>query len=109
MAATAPLYRALIGAGALLCATSALADVIDGEWCSAAGTRAFTISGPKIVTGAGVEATGNYSRHTFSYTVPEGGPDAGMPVDMRLLNDEQVRVTEGVSDPEIWHRCEPIA
>lgn len=109
MAASGRLRWALIGAGAMLFATSALADAIDGQWCSPDGTRAVTISGPRIVTGAGVEATGLYDRHAFSYTVPEGGPDAGMPVDMRQLNEEEVLVTEGISDPEIWRRCKPIA
>jgi len=107
MAASARLRSALIAAGALLLAAPALADAIDGQWCSPDGTRAVTISGPRFMTG-GVEATGDYTRHTFSYVVPEGAPDAGMPVDMRQLNEEEVLVAEGTADPEIWHRCKPI-
>lgn len=108
MPASARLRSALIAAGALLLAAPALADAIDGEWCSPDGTRAVTISGPRIVTG-GVETTGDYTRHTFSYTVPDGAPEAGTPIDMRQLNEEEVLVREGVSDPVIWRRCKPVA
>jgi len=99
----------LISAGAVLFATGAFADAIDGNWCSADGVRSFSINGPRIVTSAGIETTGNYSRHAFSFVVPEGHHDAAMHIDMQLLNEQEVRVTEGSATPEVWHRCKPIA
>lgn len=105
--AAPPRLRPPLIAGALLLATPALADAIDGEWCSPDGAKAVTISGPRFTTG-GVQSTGDYTRHTFSYTVPEGAPEAGTPIEMRQLNEEEVLVREGTSDPVIWHRCKPI-
>ena len=42
----------------------AVADAIDGDWCRADGKR-MSIRGPAIVTPAGQQANGNYTRHSF--------------------------------------------
>ncbi|HLW89672.1 MAG TPA: hypothetical protein VKS78_00030 [Roseiarcus sp.] len=84
------------------------ADVIDGNWCSDDGRR-FSINGPAIITAEGVKTEGNYSRHAFSYTIPESEPSAGQQVFMILLNERTVRLRVG-ADPatptEIWKRCD---
>ena len=67
------------------------------------------ISGPIIITPAGTQTTGDYSRHAFSYVVPEGEPGAGETIAMVLLNDDEVRVAEGGREPRIWRRCEVIS
>jgi hypothetical protein len=88
----------------MACATPALADAIDGQWCSADG-RHFSISGPSILTPGGKQWQGDYSRHAFRYVVPEGEAGAGSQVLMRLLSEDEVRVAEASNMPAVWHRC----
>ena len=95
--------------GALLPGGAALADAIDGDWCSADGMRNVRISGPQITTMTGQATTGIYDRHAFSFVVPDGDPDAGTEVHMRQMNDEQVSVAHGDVPPEVWQRCKPIS
>ncbi len=90
----------------VLGASPAVADVIDGDWCSAPEAKHMSIAGSNITTPAGTRTTGNYSRHRFSYVVPEGDPGAGDQIDMLLLNEEEVQVTVGGGAPEIWRRCD---
>jgi hypothetical protein len=99
------LLGAAFGAVALLSATAARADVIDGAWCLDTGQR-MSIDGPNIVTPAGTPTQGEYSRHYFSYVVPAGDPGAGNTITMQLLNEQTVRVHDGGAD-RIWHRCGP--
>jgi hypothetical protein len=88
-------------------ATPARADAIDGDWCSSDGLRHFSIDGAKIKTPGGIQTEGDYSRHAFSYVVPEGEAAAGQPVAMVLLSEEAVRVQTGeAGEPETWMRCE---
>jgi hypothetical protein len=89
--------------------TVALADRIDGEWCSADGARHVRIEGPALTTPGGQNITGNYDRHAFSFTVPEGESDAGAAVNMRLLSETAVQVWFGDEAPQTWNRCKPIA
>ncbi len=92
----------------LAAAPSARADAIDGEWCSVKGAN-LIIDGPKIRTPAGIDATGQYSRHAFLYQPPEGDPDHGLMIFMELFNEELMvltRVRNGVADKaEEWRRC----
>ncbi len=92
-------------AAALLPATPALADRIDGNWCYK--TRAMTINGPNIVTPGGRKMTGDYDRHGFRYIVPPGESDAGAAVDMVQYDDNTIQVATGGVTPhtEIWNRC----
>ena len=100
---------ATIALTSVIAATPALADAIDGDWCAPSGDRHMRISGPNIITPSGQATTGNYTRHAFSYTVAEGDPDAGTSVQMLLLNDEELSVSEDGAPPVIWLRCEVIA
>jgi hypothetical protein len=91
----------------LVLETAAKADVIDGDWCHDDG-RHFSIRGPTIVTPAGQQTQGQYTRHTFRYTVPAGAPEAGSDISMLLLNELTVRLQAGADGPpQIWHRCKP--
>ena len=104
-----------VAAGAIMALSPglALADAIDGNWCSAEGKR-LSIEGPAIVTPAGTATHGNYSRHYFTYQVPPSDPGAGQTVYMALLNENTVHLTMA-SDAqkaqqtavEVWHRCPP--
>jgi hypothetical protein len=96
-----------LGACALatLTATPARADAIDGDWCSPDG-RHVEIHGPRIITPAGNQLAGDYTRHSFAYVAPAGEKDAGVPVAMRLLNEEMVQITPRPGAPsETWLRC----
>ena len=92
---------------------SAWADVIDGHWCYSDGRR-ISIQGPAIVTPAGSQILGNYSRHFFSYVVPPTDPDAGQTVSMVLINEDTVHLHLGTAPSyssdeavQVWHRCGP--
>jgi hypothetical protein len=98
--------KVIIVAGvAVFASSSAFADAIDGDWCSAEGKH-FRIAGPDITTPAGTRTTGDYSRHAFSYIVPTADPGAGETVAMRLLNEEEVLVSVAGGAPVMWRRCE---
>ena len=92
---------------------TARADAIDGNWCSAEGKR-MEIEGPAITTPAGTKWHGNYSRHYFTYQVPDSDPGAGQTVYMALQNENTVHITMAAdaqaaqkSAIEVWHRCPP--
>jgi len=91
----------------------ALADAIDGNWCSADGKH-MSIEGPAIVTPAGTATHGDYSRHYFTYQVPASDPGAGQTVYMALLNENTVHLAMAADAQsaqqarvEVWHRCPP--
>lgn len=100
-----PALRLALALGLALLATPALADRIDGDWCSDDGARNMHIDGPAITTPGGHAIEGDYSRHAFSYTVPAGEPGAGTRVNMRLLNEMNVEIFFP-ADTETWHRCQ---
>ncbi len=98
-------FFAVAAAGLALFSAPARADVIDGDWCAPDG-RTFSIRGPAITTPGGNQTEGDYSRHHFSYVVPDGEQSAGDTVAMILLNENTVNVEEG-GKAEIWVRCKP--
>jgi hypothetical protein len=97
---TAPLAGLL-----LLTCSPAIADAIDGDWCSPNDELSLSINGSNLTTPMGNQITGTYSRHAFSYTIPEGEPNTGAAVSMRMLNDDEVSHSLAGGAPEIWRRC----
>lgn len=95
---------------ATLTSRPARADAIDGDWCSPDG-RHLTIRGQTIKTPGGAVTSGSYSRHAFSYVVPEQEPGGGGTVYMSLMNETTVQVRDGtpVAQPRIWKRCETVS
>jgi hypothetical protein len=83
----------------------ALADQLDGDWCFTDG-RNLNIQGPAIITPGGISTTGDYARHTFRYTVPDGDPGAGGEIFMRQLNDQTMVLREPDGTEETWQRCD---
>ena len=87
----------------------ALADRIDGDWCSGDGKH-LSIEGPRIVIPSGVEISGQYDRHHFRYSGPAGDPEAGQAIEMQQLSDEEIwlqRTVGGEKMPvETWRRCQ---
>lgn len=104
----------LIGMGLSVATVGhAFADVIDGDWCAPDG-RHMSVHGPSIVTPGGKQIAGLYSRHTFSYVIPDAEPSAGATVSMRLVNPDTVNLWKGApvvasSPAEVWTRCTPIS
>lgn len=83
----------------------ALADQIDGDWCFPGDGRNLTIQGDAIVTANGTSTTGDYTRHSFRYIVPEQDPGAGDEINMRQLNDETMVLRNPDGSEETWKRC----
>ena len=101
----APCFIAILAA--LLFGAPAKADVIDGDWCSEDG-RHFSIQGPTIITPAGRQMSGQYTRHTFRYIAPTGEAGAGQEISMLLLNELTLNLRIGSdSAVQIWRRCKP--
>jgi len=89
-----------------LAATAAYADRIDGTWCSPDNRRSVAIDGEKGITPAGNRVTGHYTRHGFTYVIPEGEAGAGGMIAMRQLSEEQAEVSEPDNQFDTWHRCD---
>lgn len=85
----------------------ALADAIDGDWCSPEGGKHIRIEGPNIRTPGGKDITGQYGRHDFTYVAPAGDPAPGVTIEMRLMGEHAVRVTERGGTSAVWKRCPP--
>ena len=89
-----------------LCSTHVRADAIDGNWCNAEGKQ-MTIQGPEIVTPGGKKTLGDYSRHSFSYIIPDGEDGAGENVSIILRNELLAHARQGKADApwQEWKRC----
>ncbi|MEI8145599.1 MAG: hypothetical protein WCH83_09070 [Alphaproteobacteria bacterium] len=100
----------VVAAASLTLASPALADSIDGRWCASDGRR-MEIQGSTLITPRGVSLTGNYGRHDFAFVTPQGEPDAGTPVTMRLRGETMVHLWKGATsgEPEVWRRCTPVS
>lgn len=104
------LFKGIAVAGAAIgFSFPALADQIDGDWCATTEVATFSISGSSIVTPTGTQTSGDYTRHAFSYVVPAEDPGAGTQIEMRQLNDEEILVSVGGGEPQMWRRCEVIS
>jgi hypothetical protein len=84
---------------------TARADAIDGDWCL--GAKTMSIHGPEIVTPGGQRAKGDYTRHSFSYTIPAGEPGAGDVVAMILRSEYLLHARQGGPEAPLqeWRRC----
>ena len=96
---------ALVAVACVAIAQPALADSIDGHWCTEGGLR-LTIAGPSIVTPGGAQLQGEYGRHDFAYDAPAGEPGGGARVTMRLRGENLMQVQAPGLDP-LWRRCGP--
>ncbi len=103
------LIRLFLAGIFVLAGSAAKADAIDGDWCSTKEPSHLTISGPNIVTPSGNQTSGNYTRHTFSFVVPGSDPGAGSTVEMRLLNEQEVRISGMAEATEVWKRCKLVS
>jgi hypothetical protein len=101
-------HRNLILTAALLLAapTAALADAIDGDWCSSDGQH-MTIHGDDITTPGGKQIKGNYDRHAFDYVVPAGEAGSGETVNIVLRSEYLALSRQGPASAPMkeWRRC----
>jgi len=95
----------------LAASTAALADAIDGDWCSADGSH-MTIEGENVTTPGGTRIKGNYTRHAFDYVVPNGENGSGETVNILLQGEYLALSRQGsASAPQAdasikqWRRC----
>ena len=102
------IHRNLMLAAVLLLAapTTALADAIDGDWCSGDGKH-MTIRGDDITTPGGKQIKGNYDRHAFDYVVPAGEPGSGESVNIVLRGEYLAVSRQGAANAPLkeWRRC----
>jgi hypothetical protein len=102
-------FRLLAILAFTMTAGPALADRLDGDWCSADGKH-LRIDGPNIQIPSGLHITGDYERHYFSYMGPPGDPEEGQLIQMQQQSDEVMhlrRQVGGKDGPEeTWKRCE---
>jgi hypothetical protein len=93
----------------ILLASTAYADAIDGDWCNDDGSR-VRIDGPKIELSSGKIVEGKYSRHAFSYVVPQGEWEAGVEVKFVLSSEELMRRMRNPDvmpeHADLWRRCQ---
>ncbi len=95
---------------AAMLATPALADAIDGDWCS--GSSHLLIEGSKFTTPGRNVIQGEYNRYRFKYVVPASEPGAGSEINMVMIRgQEMVHLTRAgqSGEPEVWRRCKPIS
>jgi hypothetical protein len=102
--------KLVVSAAALLCLLApgmALADAIDGDWCSPDNKLRLSIQGPTIVTPGGHRIQGDYDRHAFSYVVPAQEPGAGKKAEMILMGEYAMQFKAGPVVPadQVWKRC----
>lgn len=92
-----------------LLSATALADAIDGDWCSA--SKHLSIKGPEIILPSGAAIQGDYRRHEFIYQVPAGDVDAGSLIYLQLQGEDNMslyHLKDGKPvDGEAWLRCAP--
>jgi len=100
------LSAAIIALG-VLAPGMALADSIDGDWCSPDNKLRVSIQGPDIVTPGGHRIKGDYDRHAFSYVVPASEPGAGKKAEMVLRGEYAMQFLAGpvVPTDQMWRRC----
>jgi len=105
-----PHLAVIAAAAGMLFSAPALADRIDGKWCSPDGKH-VEIQGRQITTPGGTKMEGQYTRHSFSYTVPPAEPDSGSTIYMVILNEETMEVRAGnpVAKAMVWKRCQNIS
>ena len=101
-------FASLVFAALLASSAPALADAIDGDWCSRDGGH-LRIEGPRIELAPGRIIEGVYKRHAFSYVAPADDAEAGAEIVFVLRSEEEMRrVRKPDAMPEhedLWRRC----
>ncbi|MCZ8269348.1 MAG: hypothetical protein O9306_02185 [Beijerinckiaceae bacterium] len=103
-----PNLRLAPSLAALLLATPAVADSIDGKWCSEDGRRIIIEGSLGLWGTGGLKIAGEYLRYTYLFAMPAGEPEAGQRVEMRFRRmDQSIAVKIGEGEARIWRKCPP--
>ena len=101
--------RCTLAVALLTCLSGpALADALDGDWCNPIDGK-LTIDGSTIITPTGQSVEGNYERHRFSYTPPEGDWNAGKPIVIQQYSYTLMKLTVGDQPAREWRPCQVIS
>ena len=84
------------------------ADALDGDWCHPVDGK-LTIDGPKIQTPGGKSVVGNYSRHRFEYTAPEGDWQANKSIVIQQFNERLMELTVADQPGQKWRPCQVVS
>ena len=87
-----------------LFSASASADALDGEWCNEKDGK-LTIDGSIIIAPDGNRVMGDYTRHRFEYTAPEGSWNAGKKVTIQQFSETLMELTVDGQSPSQWKPC----
>ena len=102
------MYRSFLIAFCTLATTPALADSIDGSWCSKDGKH-LSINGSEIILPNGVKTKGAYGRHEFLYNALPSDADPDVQFFLKLRSEDSmnsyVLKNHQRSDPLSWERC----
>lgn len=89
----------------------AVAEGLDGHWCSPDGQR-ITVDGPNVITPGGQKTIGAYSNENFYFKLPEKEWHAGSVIWMELKSESTVRVStvsknqNGPPPHGLWKKCD---
>ncbi len=102
------MFRSILIVALIIISTPAIADSIDGSWCTKDGKH-LSINGPEITLPNDAKIQGVYRRHEFLYTVPAGDVDSGKQVYLQLQNEDAMNsyflVDGKPGDAVAWNRC----
>ena len=100
--------RLLLAIFLSLSASSAWADALDGDWCNLVDGK-LTIDGSIIITPVGNHVEGDYERHRFTYTAPEGGWQAGQVIVIQQYSEQLMKLTVGDGNRREWRPCQVVS
>lgn len=101
--------RALLLSGILMLGvTGASADALDGDWCNLTDGK-LTIDGSVIITPAGNRVMGDYGRHRFIYTAPEGDWHGGETIVIQQYSEQLMKLTVGDGESREWRPCQVVS
>ncbi|MEP0945027.1 MAG: hypothetical protein ABJH63_09415 [Rhizobiaceae bacterium] len=92
----------------MLSVTEASADSLDGDWCNLIDGK-LTIDGAVIITPSGNRVMGNYGRHRFIYTAPEGGWHGGKTIVIQQYSEQLMKLTAGDAASKEWRPCQVVS
>ena len=84
------------------------ADSLDGDWCNPVDGK-LTIDGSLIITPTGNQVRGQYGRHRFEYTAPEGDWNGGQTIVILQYNEQLMKMRIGDSPERPWRPCQIIS
>ncbi len=92
----------------LMSTSAAFADSLDGDWCNPIDGK-LTVDGSTIITPGGKSVTGNYGRHRFDYTAPDGDWQAGQSIVIQQFSEQLMELSVGGQPGQKWRPCQVVS